>query len=78
MNLVSVFKQMKNEKQFYQKINNSDMISYNRSGGYHAVTVHYDIGTKKRRTEGFDTHDWTEIENFLRKRFDYYCHRKEA
>lgn len=69
---------MKNERQLYKKINSRDMISYNRSGGYHAITVHYDIGTEKRRIEGFDSHNWSDIETFLRKRFDYNCHRKEG
>lgn len=78
MNLLNVFKQMKNERQLYKKINSRDMISYNRSGGYHAITVHYDIGTEKRRIEGFDSHNWSDIEAFLRKRFDYNCHRKEG
>jgi len=78
VNLLSVFKKMKNERQFYGKINGRDMISYNRSGGYHAITVHYDIGTKKKRTEGFDSHNWSDVEEFLRKRFDYYCDRKEG
>lgn len=78
MNLLNVFKRMKNERQFYGKINGTDMISYNRSGGYHAVTVHYDIGTKKKKIESYDSHVWQEIEDFLRKRFDYHCDRKEV
>lgn len=77
MTLTDVLKKMKNEKQYYGKVNQRDMISYNRSGGYHAITVHYDIGTKKRKTECFDSHVWQEIEDFLRKHFDYYCQRKE-
>lgn len=76
--LTMILKKMKNERQYYGKINEHDMISYNRSGGYHAVTIHYNIGTKKRRTEGFDSHVWQEIEDFLRKRFDYYCQRKDG
>lgn len=78
MTLIEIFKRMKNEKTFYGKINKTDMISYNRSGGYHAITVHYDIGTNKRKIEGYDSHIWADIENFLRKRFDYNCQRKEV
>ena len=73
----TVFKEMKGKGQFYGKINPNDMISYNRSGGFHSVTVHYYIGKPDRKTEGYDTRVWLQVEMFLRQRFNYNCERKE-
>lgn len=69
---------MKNKGHYYGKLNESDMISYNRSGGYHALTVHYNIGTTRRQIESRDSFSWREIEDFLRQRFDAEGHRKEG
>lgn len=75
-NINVILKQMRGTGRFYDKINQSDMISYSRSGGYHTLTIHYDIGTKRRKTEGFDSYLWNEVEGFIRRKFDFYCNRK--
>jgi len=72
-----IFKQMKNKGQYYGKINDRDMISYNRSGGYHALTVHYNIGTTRKRIEGYDGFSWQGVEDFMRQKFDAEGNRKD-
>ena len=73
-----IFKQMKRKGQYYGKINDRDMISYNRSGGYHALTVHYSMSTGRKKIETHDGFSWQGVEDFLRQRFDAEGNRKEG
>jgi len=77
LDINQTIKAMKSKRMYNEFVNATDYLSYTRSGRFYSLTVIYDMkDNSRKKIDSLDTSSWSDVERWLRGRFDLNWKRK--